>query len=192
MGTYIISNPQIVEITIKGKLTESIIANAQGSLDPYHNVFFVSYDKTLIDDLRPYISNNQIKDIPKELRTINGYEIASYNFGEEYVKRYNNYIFHENCAVANINGIAYINAYQTLETGDWYVDKQLPPITIPDDLEPIKYKGITFLCKYNIKEKKYADGYEPEVIGESIKNLFFIKYDPLLHPVVKRKHFKNY
>lgn len=191
MATYILHNPQIVDITIKGKLTECIIANAQDSLDPYQNVFFVSYDETIIEGLRPYISNNRIIDMPYELRTISGYTIASYKFGGEYVKRYNDYNFNASCMVANINGISYIDAFQTPETGVWYIDKNLPLVTFPDNLEPVKYKVISFLCKYDIKEKKYAEGYEPEVIGEIIKNMFFIKYDPQLHPVVKRKHYKK-
>ena len=82
----------------------------------------------------------------------------------------------------------YLEALPTPDTGIWYIDNAKEPITFIDNMQPVKYSKITFLCKYDFRNQKYADGWEPSIIGERIKSHLFIKYDPIRFPPVYFKH----
>ena len=194
MGNYILYKPHIVKISINGKFKECIMSMARNAQYGLSSTFFESTDEVLIEKLRPYIPFTHggelitTEEIPEKLRTIVGYEYATYNLGGEYVKRYNDFYFYHNGLIANINGVEYLEAVPYAETGIWYIDKNAPDIVYIDDMNPILYKEIRFLCKYDSRNKKFEEGWEPNVIGERIKNQFFIKYNPQLFPTVHYNH----
>ena len=194
MGNYLIYRPHIVKIAINGKPKECIMSMAHNTQYGLSSVFFESLDENLIEKLRPFIpisdGGEQISldEIPEKIRTIVGYEYARYNLNGEYVKRHNDFYFYHNGLIANINGIEYLEAVPYAETGIWYIDKNAPDIVYIDDMKPIIYKEIGFLCKYDYRDKRFEEGWEPEVIGERIKSQFFIKYNPQLFPVVHYNH----
>ena len=160
MGTYIISNPQIVEITIKGKLTECIIASAHFFNNPYTEEFLISTDDVLIEKLRPFI--NKTTEIPENIRRVFCYRPEWYDLGGEYVKKYNmNYRFRRNGMITNVNGIEY------------FKDQ--------NKYTPVIYTEIRFMCQHD-NYGNPIEGSEPEVLGEALKKQCFINYNPSLHP----------
>lgn len=163
MGTYILHNPQIVDITIKGKLTECIIASAHFFNNPYAEEFLISTDDVLIEKLRPFI--NKTTEIPENIRRVFCYSTEWYDLGGEYVKLYDSHFnFHEKGVFGKINGVEYFK--------------------IHDKYKPLIYTKIRFMCQHD-NYGNPIEGSEPGVIGEALKKQCFIKYDPLLHPIIK-------
>jgi hypothetical protein len=196
MGSYKLFDPHIANVIVNGQKTECIMSMAANVSNYWDSAFFESVDKTLIENLRPYIvlekggDAKEKKEIPKKLSLLIGYKDVYYDLNGVFVKRYNDYQFF-NGLITEGNGVEYLEALPTPETGIWYIDKAQSHITFIDNMEPIKYSKVHFLCKYDYRNNKYADGWEPSIIGERIKSHLFIKYDPIKFPTIYFNHDKR-
>lgn len=155
-------------------------------------IFFETTEKDVIDKFRPYIekanggnSDTEVK-IPKEVNHIDQYRRVEYDLGDAYVKKYNQFNFGENALIANVNGIAYLQAIQTPDD-PWWLIKENGPITYLNPMPPVTYKKIDFLCKWNDEINTYAEGWNPKDVGERIKDQFFFKYIEWKYPKVPIK-----
>lgn len=194
MSNYILSDPHIKKVSGNGKEQEWLMSMARNANYFMERVFVELTDSDLIERLRPYIEKSkggiaeEKVDLPKELSILAGYECVEYDLNGVYVKRYNDFCFVHQCLIAEENGIEYLEAVPTPETGIWHTDQKQDPISFLDNMEPITYSKIHFLCKYDYHNDTYAEGWAPNVVGERIKAQFFIKYDPKRFPVIYVKH----
>lgn len=194
MGSYRLSDPHIEKVIINGQQTECVMSMASNVSNYWDNNFVESTDKLLIEALRSYIVKEkggdalEPKELPDELCLLTGYKCVEYDLNGFFVKRYNDYQFYINGLITEEHGVEYLEALPTPDTGIWYIDNAKEPITFIDNMQPVKYSKITFLCKYDFRNRKYADGWEPSIIGERIKSHLFIKYDPIRFPPVYFKH----
>jgi hypothetical protein len=196
MSSFKLNDPHIEKVIINGQQTECVMSMASNVIDHWDNNFVESTDKQLIEMLRPYIVKEkggdaiEPKELPKEISMLIGYKCVDYDLNGVFVKRYNDYQFF-NGLITEENGVEYLEALPTPETGIWYIDKAQSHITFIDNMEPIKYSKVHFLCKYDYRNNKYADGWEPSIIGERIKSHLFIKYDPIKFPTIYFNHDKR-
>ena len=194
MSNYRLYDPHIKKVSVNGKEQECLMSMAHNEVNRLERVFVELTDRDLIEQLKLYIEKSkggiaeEKVDLPKELSILTGYECVEYDLDGVYVKRYNDFRFEHQCLIAEENGIEYLEAVPTLETGIWYIDQKQDPITFFDNMEPITYSKIHFLCKYDYYNDTFAEGWEPNLVGERIKAQFFIKYDPERFPVVYFKH----
>lgn len=194
MGNYRLYDPHIEIVSVNDKEQECLMSMAYNEASHWGIAFVESIDKCLINRLKPYIERikggiaEEKVDLPKDLSILTGYRYVEYDLNGVYVKRYNDFRFVHQCLIAEDNGIEYLEAVPTPDTGIWYIDQKQDPISFLDNMEPVKYSKIHFLCKYDYHNNTYAEGWEPNVVGERIKNHFFIKYDPERFPVVYFKH----
>ena len=194
MGSYRLSDPHIEKVIINGQQTECVMSMASNVGNCWDNIFVESTDKQLIEALRSYIVKEkggdalEPKELPKELSLLIGYKRVEYDLNGVYVKRYNDFQFYVNGLITEEYGVEYLEALPTPETGIWYIDNVQPPITFIDNMQPVMYSKIYFLCKYDHRNNRYADSWEPSIIGERIKSHLFIKYDPIRFPPVYFKH----
>ncbi len=194
MSNYKLCDPHIEVVSVNGKEQECLMSMARNTNYFMERVFVELTDRDLIERLRSYIEKTkggiaEVKvDLPKELSILAGYKCVEYDLNGVYVKRYNDFRFVHQCLITEENGIEYLEAVPTLETGNWYIDQKQDPISFFDNMEPITYSKIHFLCKYDNNNDTYAEGWDPNVVGERIKSQFFIKYDPEKFPVVYFKH----
>lgn len=194
MNNYILYDPHIEKVSVNGKEQECLMSMAHNEINRWESVFVELTDGDFIEQLKLYIEKSkggiaeENVDLPKELSILAGYKCVEYDLNGVYVKRFNDFRFEHQCLIAEENGIEYLEAVPTLETGIWYIDQKQDPITFFDNMEPITYSKIHFLCKYDYYNDTFAEGWEPNVVGERIKAQFFIKYDPERFPVVYFKH----
>lgn len=187
MRTYILHRPEIVELSINGRLKNCIISEAECHDDPFDNEWFISLDEALVEKLRPYIEKLRCDPgINPDIEImVKGYCIEWYDFGGEYVKRYDEFLYypmHKN-KVKNVNGIEYLDLIK-----DIYNEINIK-VGVAVQETPIKYTGIKFRCQHD-NYGNPIEGCEPEAIGEALKKQYFVKYDPQLHPIVESKHYK--
>ena len=183
MGYYKLLDPDIFEITIKGKLTDCIISNVLNCDCPLVADVLISHDEELIKRLKPYLnfSSYAPDKIPEEDKIVNGYGVVFYDMGGEYVKKYNpRFILIPSTFIKNVNGIEYKG-----ETKYYYIENSNVAGKTYQEV-PITYKKISFVCqiKYIQKGNQLIEGSELYFIVEALKNQYFIKYDPLLHPII--------
>ena len=184
MSNYKLCDPHIEVVSVNGKEQECLMSMARNTNYFMERVFVELTDRDLIERLRSYIEKTkggiaEVKvDLPKELSILAGYKCVEYDLNGVYVKRYNDFRFVHQCLITEENGIEYLEAVPTPETGIWYIDQKQDPISFLDNMEPIKYSKIHFLCKYDYHNNTYAEGWNPNVVGERIKEMFFIKYAP--------------
>lgn len=194
MSNYKLCDPHIEVVSVNGKEQECLMSMARNTNYFMERVFVELTDRDLIERLRSYIEKTkggiaEVKvDLPKELSILAGYKCVEYDLNGVYVKRYNDFRFVHQCLITEENGIEYLEAVPTPETGIWYIDQKQDPISFLDNMEPIKYSKIHFLCKYDYHNNTYAEGWNPNVVGERIKEMFFIKYAPERFPIVYFKH----
>lgn len=194
MSSYRLNDPHIEKVSVNGKEQEFLMSMANNTNYFMERVFVELADGDFIERIKPYIEKTkggiaeEKVDLPKDLSILVGYECVEYDLNGVYVKRYNEFRFVHQCLIAGENGIEYLEAVPTPETGIWYIDQKQDPISFLDNMEPITYSKIHFLCKYDYHNNTYAEGWEPNVVGERIKAQFFIKYDPERFPVVYFKH----
>lgn len=194
MGSYLLKDPHIEKVIINGQQTECVMSMAASVSYYEEKIFIESIDKQLIEALRSYVVKEkggdalEPKELPKELSLLIGYKRIEYDLNGVYVKRYNDFQFYVNGLITEEYGVEYLEALPTPETGIWYIDNVQPPITFIDNMQPVMYSKIFFLCKYDHRNNRYADGWEPSIIGERIKSHLFIKYDPIRFPSVYFKH----
>lgn len=193
VSNFIIIDPIIDTVIIDGCQKNCLMSMAYNSSNS-SKVFVEILDADLIERIKPYIEENkgglskEKKSIPFSISRLDGYLLTNYSFDGKYVKKYNDFRFTTGILTTNINGVEYIEALATPDFGIRYIDKKKDPITFLDEMEPVIYSEITFLCKYDEMRNTYAEGWDPNVIGERIKSQFFIKYDPEMFPVVYFKH----
>ena len=194
MSNYILSAPHIEKVSINGKDQEWLMSMAHNANDFMESVFVELADRFLIERIKPYIERSkggiaeEKVDLPKDLSILAGYECVEYDLNGVYVKRYNDFRFVHQCLIAEENGIEYLEAVPTSENDIRYINQKQDPICFFDNMKPITYSKIHFLCKYDYHNDTYAEGWEPNVVGERIKAHFFIKYAPERFPVVYFKH----
>ena len=193
-GNYILRNPIIEKEIINHEAIDSLKSMAYNTYNRFEVIYVYTTDIQLINRLRPYIELSKggesigEKEIPKEIRVLEGYKHIEYDLNGVYVKRYNDFRFVHQCLVTEENGVEYLEAVPTPDMGIGYIDQKQDPISFIDNMEPIKYSKIHFLCKYDYYNKVYSEGCDPNVVGERIKAQFFIKYDPERFPIVYFKH----
>lgn len=183
MGYYELLAPDIFEITIKGKLTDCIISKVWNCDCLFDVDVLISHDEELIKRLKPYLnfSSYAPDKIPEEDKIVNRYGVVFFDLGGEYVKKYNpRFILTPSTFIKNVNGIEYkgetryYNNENSNVAGKTYQEV------------PITYKQISFVCqlKYINNNNQLIEGSELEFIVEALKKQYFIKYDPLLHPII--------
>ncbi len=183
MGYYKLLDPDIFEITIKGKLTDCIISKVLNCDDPFDADVLISHDEELIKRLKPYLnfSSYAPDKIPEQDKKVNGYGVVCYDLGGEYVKKYNpHFILQHFESIKNVNGIEYKGETR-------YYKKENSNVAGKTYQEvPITYKKISFVSQYKYinNNNQLREGSELYFIVEALKKQYFIKYDPLLHPII--------
>lgn len=189
MGKFKLKNPCIVKASDRGVMKDCLMSTVEDIEDNSITFFFESFEESLIKNIKPYIVESrgglskEPKDIPEELSIIKGLHSRYFKFDGDYVKKFNEFSFQDSCLLDDINGIEYIFAAGPYDQYD-------SEFNFSKDLEPMKYKGFSFLTRYDNEKNEYMEGWEPSIIGENIKNQFFIKYDPIKFPNVKNNDYK--
>ena len=187
---YKLLMPDIFEITVKGKITECIISEVVDFDCPVVADTLISHDKALIKRVKSYLNLSRYSPdkIHEQDQEVNGYGVVCYDLGGEYVKRYNPFFMLQAYdSIKNINGIEYKG-----ETKYYYRENSDVAGKTYQEV-PVTYKKISFVSQYKYinNNNQLIEGSELEFIVEALKNQCFIKYDPLLHPIIKRRDSGN-
>ena len=196
MAIYKLTNPCIKRITWRGNDIDCVMGMAYDPREPLGSgIFFESIDESYVSSLKPYVEktrgglSTESKEIPNKLLWLCDYKSVIHEFDSPHVKLFNEFHFYYNCLVTEENGIEYLEAVPYQETGCWDIDKYYRDgLVYFDNMKPLTYTKIYFLCKYNNEKDDYADGWQPKEIGERIRVQFFRKYDSIKYPIVHYNH----